>query len=179
MATPWQSARTLCSLPWKMAVGLHAVTAVADCTHPTTLTQLETPIVQQLASPAASLACSSFVARRLLCVLAGRDVAPPPGKKPAAQPEPAAGSGEAGQAAAPAGPRGGGALAAKLGSSGGQGSDGSSAASQGADYPALLEKLATTVLGDDWSGEEMQRLSTDSFAGPFLQALLRACTHNQ
>ncbi len=124
-----------------------------------------------------AFACSSFVARRLLCVLAGRDVAPPPGKKPAAQLEPAA---EAGQAAALSGPRGGGALAAKLGSSSsGQGGDGSSGASQGVDYPALLEKLATTVLGDDWSGEEMQRLSTDSFAGPFLQALLRACTHNQ
>lgn len=78
------------------------------------------------------------------------------------------------------GPRGGGALAAKLGgSSGGAGGDGSGGASQGADYPALLEKLAATVMGDDWSGEEIQRLSTDSFAGPFLQALLRACTHNQ
>ncbi|PRW20602.1 pumilio-like protein 23 [Chlorella sorokiniana] len=118
----------------------------------------------------------SFVARRLLCVLAGRDVAPPPGKKPAAQPEPA---GEAGQAATPAGARGGGALAAKLGSNGGQGGDGGSGAAQGADYPALLEKLAATVMGDDWSGEEMQRLVSDSFAGPFLQAVLRACTHNQ
>ena len=119
------------------------------------------------------------MARRLLCVLAGRDVAPPPGKKPAAHAEPA-GSGPAGEVAqaAAAGPRGGGALAAKLGGGGGQGGEAGGAAAQGADYPALLDKLATTVLGDDWGGEEMQRLAGDSFAGPFLQALLRACTHN-
>ena len=49
----------------------------------------------------------------------------------------------------------------------------------GADYPALLDRLAAVVLGDEWSGEEMSRLATDTFAGPFLQALLRACTHNQ
>jgi hypothetical protein len=50
---------------------------------------------------------------------------------------------------------------------------------QSADYPELLEKLAAAVLSDDWSGEEMQRLAVDSFAGPVLQSMLRACTHNQ
>lgn len=118
------------------------------------------------------------MARRLLCVLAGRDVAPPPGKKPAAAAAgedgvaaPAAAAG--GQGLATAAPRSGGALAAKLRSGGDGGLTG------GADYPALLDRLATVVLGDDWSGESMQQLAGDSFAGPFLQALLRACTHNQ
>ncbi|KAL4419124.1 hypothetical protein ABPG77_004516 [Micractinium sp. CCAP 211/92] len=119
----------------------------------------------------------SFVARRLLCVLAGRDVAPPPGKKPAAPAPAEDGSAAAAAAGAPpAGPRGGGALAAKL--RGGEEGEGGGLAG-GADYPALLDTLAAVVLGDDWSGEEMQRLAGDAFAGPFLQALLRACTHNQ
>lgn len=120
------------------------------------------------------------MARRLLCVLAGRDVAPPPGKKPGAGAPPAAdgGSGAAPAAAAAAQP-GGGALAAKLRSGGeGEGSGGGGLAA-GADYPALLDSLAAVVLGDEWSGEEMGRLAGDAFAGPFLQALLRACTHNQ
>ena len=123
----------------------------------------------------------SFVARRLLCVLAGRDVAPPPGKKPA--PPPAEGGDAAAAAAAPAGPRGGGALAAKLGGGGGGGGGGGEAggpgAAGGADYPELLDRVAAAVLSDDWSSQEMARLATDAFAGPFLQALLRACTHNQ
>lgn len=49
----------------------------------------------------------------------------------------------------------------------------------GGDYPELLERIAGAVLNDGWAGEEMQRLATNSFAGPFLQALLRACTYNQ
>jgi len=129
----------------------------------------------------------SFVARRLLCVLAGRDVAPPPGKKAqaAAGPDEAAGTGEQQhikqqgqqqQQQQQRGPRGG-ALAAKLGGSSGDGVEAGTASS--ADYPVLLDQLAGVVLGDDWGGEEMQRLVCDMFAGPFLQALLRACTHNQ
>ncbi|PSC67230.1 Pumilio 23 [Micractinium conductrix] len=123
----------------------------------------------------------SFVARRLLCVLAGRDVAPPPGKKPQEKPpgdEPSQQQQQA-QQQQQQGPRGGGALAAKL-RSGGE-AEGSAAGGlpTGADYPALLDRLAAVVLGDEWSGEEMSRLATDTFAGPFLQALLRACTHNQ
>ncbi|KAL4439741.1 hypothetical protein ABPG75_002742 [Micractinium tetrahymenae] len=128
----------------------------------------------------------SFVARRLLCVLAGRDVAPPPGKKPSAAPAADEGSGAAAAPAAataagaapPSGPRGGGALAAKLRAGGEGEGGGASLAGSGADYPVLLDTLAAVVLGDEWSGEEMQRLAGDSFAGPFLQALLRACTHN-
>lgn len=115
----------------------------------------------------------SFVARRLLCVLSGRDVAPAPGKK---QEAPAAGGEQQGGGMAP---RGGGALAAKLGG-GGEAAAAAAAGGAGtADYPALLDMVATAAMGDDWSKEEVGRLATDSFAGPFLQALLRACTHNQ
>lgn len=103
----------------------------------------------------------SFVARRLLCVLAGRDVAPPPPRKGAA----AAGllpalPGEA-EAAAAARPRpGGGALAQKLGTTDGGGGDGqaASAAAEPPHHPALLRQLAEVVLGDDWSGPEMAAL---------------------
>ena len=143
----------------------------------------------------------SFVARRLLCVLSGRDVAPSSGKKQAPAPD-AAGGGEQAQAQAQwqQGPRGGGALAAKLGcgdaaggmlagsaaassaaTAGGRAGAGAgvSGAAATADWPELLDKVAGAVLSDDWGGgEEMGRLATDSFAGPVLQALLRACTHN-
>jgi hypothetical protein len=77
--------------------------------------------------------------------------------------------------------RGGGALAAKLGTQtavGGTANGTAPVNGTTAEYPELLEKLAAAVLGDDWAGEEMARLAVDSFAGPVLQALLRACTHN-
>ena len=109
----------------------------------------------------------SFVARRLLCVLSGRDVAP-------------AAPGKAGGGGGGPGSGGAGGLASKLGGpGGGMGGGDAAAAMRTAEYPELLDKLAAAVLSDDWSGEEMQRLATDSFAGPVLQAMLRACTHNQ
>ncbi|KAL4852677.1 hypothetical protein ACK3TF_006244 [Chlorella vulgaris] len=127
----------------------------------------------------------SFVARRLLCVLAGRDVAPPPGKKAqdaaVPSPVPSAAEQEGQQAQHASQQRGGGALAAKLGTqtaAGGTANGTAAADGTAAEYPELLEKLAAAVLGDDWAGEEMARLAVDSFAGPVLQALLRACTHN-
>jgi hypothetical protein len=124
----------------------------------------------------------SFVARRLLCVLSGRDVAPPPGRKGGAAAGAPGGEGQAAGEAAQQlgqqgqqGPRGGGALAAKLGADPSAAGGGDSAS---ADYPELLDKVAAAALSDDWGGEEMVRLAADPFAGPVLQALLRACTHN-
>lgn len=151
----------------------------------TSLLQALTAVTEAAGASLYEMATSkygSFVARRLLCVLAGRDVAPQPGKKAAAGADSAA-AGAGGDPQQPAaqqqqqGARGGGNLAAKLRS--GEGGEGGPGGPAGADYPALLDQLAGVVLGDDWSGEEMQRLSCDAFAGPFLQALLRACTHNQ
>ena len=123
----------------------------------------------------------SFVARRLLCILSGREVAPAPSKKSQQQQQPLEGM-DAGPGAAEPQPRhapgrpavaGGGSLAAKLGTSGRGG--GEDLSSQQAPYPELLDLLASVVLTDDWSGPAMRELQQDPFASPFLQALLRAC----
>ncbi len=104
----------------------------------------------------------SFAARRLLCVLAGVDVAGAP-RRPGAP-----GDGEAGEPAARARP---GAAPARLGAGG---------AAPRADalaFPDLLRRLSAAVLGGggEWAGAGAGAAAADPCAGPFLQALLRAC----
>lgn len=41
-------------------------------------------------------------------------------------------------------------------------------------YPAMLRKIAEVTMGDDWTGENLKEVQVDSFAGPFLQSLLRS-----
>ncbi|GAB4813915.1 hypothetical protein N2152v2_000961 [Parachlorella kessleri] len=123
---------------------------------------------------------ATHVARRLLSVLAGRDVAPAPGRKQQQQAQQHA-EGEAGeeeqkqakQHAKRAGAPGG--LAAKLGSAAGK-----AGAAGTADYPHLLEKVVTTVLSDDWA-ETLGEVQRDQFGSPLLQAVLRAaaCLGNE
>jgi hypothetical protein len=111
----------------------------------------------------------SFVSRRLLCVLCGRDVAPAHpkhGGAPAETPE-AGGEGTRARPARGGGPATG--LAAKL-----QTDDGAGAGAQAAPFPSLLQRLAEVPLSEDWDGE-VAALRCDQHAGPFLQALLRAC----
>lgn len=111
----------------------------------------------------------SFVARRLLCVLCGRDVSAPPQKRQAAPPPDADG-------AAPAGPAG--KQGAKLSGRVGGTDAGAAAPPSDAPFPDLLSRLAAAALHDEWGGHEVASLQCDPFAGPFLQSLLRACAHD-
>lgn len=109
----------------------------------------------------------SFVGRKLLSILCGRDVTSGPTKKqPLADINQPDGNKDAKKSAV-------GGLAAKV--------DPSTAADHGqsADcpFPELLERVANEVLSDTWA-DEMSTLQVDTFAGPFLQALLRACKGN-
>jgi len=104
----------------------------------------------------------SFVARRLVSLLCGRDVSSATKKQQGVvnlsgdnkRPGHGASSG----------------LEAKLATS----SQNNTSVGTGG-FPDLLNKLVMEVVSDDWSGCEMAGLQRDAHAGPFLQALLKAC----
>lgn len=130
----------------------------------------------------------SFIARRFLTLAAGRDVSRPPAQRGAGGGEAGSADGEGrtsegdgtqdagdkdGMAAGPA-PRVSrvGGLTSKLsvqraGLAGGE-----------VPLPDALRQVAETVLSEEWV-EDMANLRADPFAGPFLQALLRACQHDE
>eukprot|EP00887_Chlorella_sp_A99_P004080 scaffold23.g4080.t1 len=114
----------------------------------------------------------SFVARRLLCILAGRDVAPPPGRRAGGSDggeDAGAGAHEGGEAPARGRPRpGGGALAAKLGTGAAE-EEGGAAAWQ-PDYPELLQQARR---GGSGEASECRAMPL-----PCVQALLRACRYD-
>lgn len=103
----------------------------------------------------------SFVARRLVSLLCGRDVSSATKKQQGivnlADNNKRPGHGASG-------------LEAKLATS----SQTNTTIGTGG-FPELLNKLVVEVISDDWSGREMAGLQRDAHAGPFLQALLKAC----
>lgn len=111
----------------------------------------------------------SFVARRLLSVLAGRDVAPH-AKKNGPRGD------DVGGAKHVAGfrPRISTGLQARM-----EAAEVLSSVEAPPPFPQLLETLGNALLLDAWDGEDMKVLQCDPSAGPFLQALLRACQGNQ
>lgn len=131
---------------------------------------------------------ATHAARRLLCLLAGRNVLPPPSKQQQQQQQQLPGlerqprnKGGAGGAQPLSG------LAAKLGPAGGGGGGGGrgGAAALAAEllgegegeacrFPVLVSRLVGVVCGDDYAGEAMGELVCHGYACPFLQGLLRA-----
>ncbi|KAL6776046.1 PUF4 [Auxenochlorella protothecoides x Auxenochlorella symbiontica] len=126
----------------------------------------------------------SFLSRRLLSVLVGRDVTSGPSAKAAPGPSVAGGGSDAaapeveeekGEEAAPKRRKTVGGLASKLE----RGSDTSAAASAGeVDHPEALQGLLASLLTDDFA-VEAAALCRNTFAAPFLQSLLWACKDNE
>ncbi|BDA51149.1 Nucleolar protein 9 [Coccomyxa sp. Obi] len=101
---------------------------------------------------------ASHVARRLLCVIAGRDVTPAQ-RSGAAAADGAAKQG-AGQLAG---------LAAKMGVGGER-----ERHRRMAHHPELLTQIAEDLLSDKWSGGRLEELLLHAYACPWLQTLLSA-----
>lgn len=123
--------------------------------------------------------CGSFVGRRLLCVLSGRDVSSQPHKR---QPAPEVEGAEPGPPNDGSGKgdrqpkRRAGGLVARVGNVSTAAGHADGACGPG--FPHLLQVVVNAVQSEDWSGAELASLQCDPFAGPFLQALLRATAHD-
>lgn len=99
----------------------------------------------------------SFVIRRFLSILCGKDVRSGVSKSDGIQEKPSRTGG----------------LAGKL-----QKVDGN-VGQQSVPYPELLEEITEVVLSEDWTGPEMLALQCDSHASPCLQSLIRACSFDE
>ena len=110
----------------------------------------------------------SFVGRRMLCVLCGKDVSSPPARKPGLTTGDAPSSNAGGQHQGPK--RGG--LVARVGAA--VGNNSGKYSHSALSFPQIFQKVAATVMSDDWTGPDLTTVQSDPYAGPFLQALLRA-----
>jgi nucleolar protein 9 len=126
----------------------------------------------------------SFVARRLLCLLSGREVASAPKRhQPAFPPQPREATSVADIGAVQVEHAGSNkrksrneGLASRVGAvkQTHHTSARVEAACETPPFPELLYQLAEATMSDDWTGSGLAELQTDQFSGPFLQALLRA-----
>ncbi|KAJ9532532.1 hypothetical protein QJQ45_010607 [Haematococcus lacustris] len=150
--------------------------------------------LKQLLSQLTSELCSSLwdfindryathVARRLLCVLCGRDVRPAGSKGPqAAAPGPPSGEAAEGGPGGRGHSKGRGAgqgqiaqrsgLAAKVVAEKGWGVEWEG--QESAAYPELVEAIVQVLCSEEYAGDAMAELSSSRDASPFLQAALKA-----
>ncbi|GLC52285.1 hypothetical protein PLESTB_000605000 [Pleodorina starrii] len=135
---------------------------------------------------------ATHVVRRLLCLLAGRNVLPPPGKQQQQQRQQQLPGLENKRSKSEA-PNG---LAAKLGpasaSGSGSGKHSAAAAAMAAELlgpggdepppcrmPELVSRFVAVICGDDYVGPLVSELVYHPYACPFLQALLRAAASDR
>lgn len=127
----------------------------------------------------------SFVARKLLCILCGRDVAKPP--PPRNQlPATATAVDDMKQEQIPSRRQGSkkNGLIARITNASADNDNkkrrlhasSSPYHTSNTTFPDLLRAIVETVVSDEWTGPELSAVQNDQFAGPFLQALLRATT---